>query len=822
MEKDLEAANVALVLADASTASGASGSVAGPVVESGDTPANAPKARCQFECGPPMPLKDMIRSNPRAAPMCHPCYNAQRALKAAVAKNSSHKAALAKMCIEDPEMWKAKVRGCRIIDPSAGGQCGVASGAARRAEIHKFVTTLTQTVGVEERGGVIWLKESEFVHHMKTYEGKTDSEASDLWKEKSAEPGAMQMPGDAVRVPVMKPPETDVYRKRELSKSLASTIGVVSQAQADDATKQLANVGVGMAALSGPLFGDMTGVLRPGVAVGSSSGQPLPLIPLQAPPSQMVVPSSAFEGAVPKAKRSLSAQISNPEGPEEPAKKRKGPGGSALAGVTGQLLQLRTRGLDACAQIWEQFGKVGKNVARPMEASLKAATFTAPAELSKAVRDYSSGLVSVKTLEKQIKFWTQEDAKEKLLDLASLAETLENCHKIISQGQAELKAQQETARKEAAKARNETNKLRARLTSAYKGTVPDVLIRYLYDSGALVSSAASSDPDGTDAAGSEPSDSGPLGQLKVRCPVVTHGETEFRQDEPAFFAPPVGGVEVAEASVGKQVRSIVEHVGVDRVAEAEKECLRAIANSGITNAKKQLPPKGQPSDTFELMEWVPEHWRASKIMPEQMRGMGAPRLYISMVGDGNFDHEDWTIPGIGQFLIAVRGHITVVTWPGDSVLRLGCPIADMNKFLFKNMNNKTFSEWADKHMKFVNLQDRGSMWMPYGWFCAALSRPGTSTASTMLAVPYITKALSSKCAWWPQVSGHLQTCVRSLMKNGKKSWQECGGAALEWLQVVDGQQKAFSATPALQDGDARSVEEQDTQDGNAKEGEGEA
>ena len=143
----------------------------------------------------------------------------------------------------------------------------------------------------------------------------------------------MDTPGDESRVPVMQPLRTTVFRKRELSKSVASSVAIESQAQADDATKQLASVGVGAASVTSPFFGEFGAVLRQGVAAGSSSGQPMPMGALAAPPTGMVIPSTAFEGTVPKARRSLAEQISEPQeeaGP--PSKHTPRHWGSALWG----------------------------------------------------------------------------------------------------------------------------------------------------------------------------------------------------------------------------------------------------------------------------------------------------------------------------------------------------------------------------------------------------------------------------------------------------------------------------------------------------------
>ena len=67
------------------------------------------KARCCMECGPPQPLTYLMRTSPRAQPICNPCYNSQRAISVAAATDPQAKAIMDKYRIADPEGWKAKV-----------------------------------------------------------------------------------------------------------------------------------------------------------------------------------------------------------------------------------------------------------------------------------------------------------------------------------------------------------------------------------------------------------------------------------------------------------------------------------------------------------------------------------------------------------------------------------------------------------------------------------------------------------------------------------------------------------------------------------------
>ena len=141
-------------------------------------------ASCAFDCGSVRPMQEMFRPGPRTAPTCYPCNNAKRALLQA-SKTAGAKEALDKLVEEDPELWKATVRGCRIVDPTANdpaGQTGMANMAARRQAVYSIVSSLTQTVGVSETGGRIWLKRSPFVARYVRDEGMEANAAAALFK----------------------------------------------------------------------------------------------------------------------------------------------------------------------------------------------------------------------------------------------------------------------------------------------------------------------------------------------------------------------------------------------------------------------------------------------------------------------------------------------------------------------------------------------------------------------------------------------------------------------------------------------------------------
>ena len=106
-----------------------------------------------------------MRTNPRAQPICNPCYNSQRAISVAASKDPQAKAIMDKYRIADPEGWKAKVRACRICeagDPRCSAT-GVPDAKHRKMAIVTSLNSITQSVAIAEIGGVAWKTRGSFI-----------------------------------------------------------------------------------------------------------------------------------------------------------------------------------------------------------------------------------------------------------------------------------------------------------------------------------------------------------------------------------------------------------------------------------------------------------------------------------------------------------------------------------------------------------------------------------------------------------------------------------------------------------------------------------
>ena len=201
-----------------------------------------------------------------------------------------------------------------------------------------------------------------------------------------------------------------------------------------------------------------------------------------------------------------------------------------------------------------------------------------------------------------------------------------------------------------------------------------------------------------------------------------------------------------------------------------------------TKAKSNVEPKGQPTDTLEALDWVPEDWSASKMVPEALRGLGVPVVLVTMSGEAVSNTKDWACDGVGQLLLPLSGSVTLMCWPAGSLISLGSTIAGQHDFLMKAMPYQLFSCWADTHAKFVRLTPGSAFWMPYGWYGFMLARPSDEDVVSVLAQPYVTMALAHQCALWNLVSDALQTNIQQSVKDGNKWYVQNGPSFIEWLR----------------------------------------
>ena len=710
---------------------------------------------CDFLCGTCKPLDCMFRTNARAKPVCHPCHNARRAIAAAASKDPAAKQALADLQKSDPDGYKAKVRACRV-EPRA-----MVDYQQRRMAVHTAVSQIRQTSGIQEFRDFTWLSKRKFVNHMVHEEDMTEDGAVAKWDSMLKDPSVprRQYPGEEVKLPVQGNPKTRVYRGRELEKGVGSSSGLSSTSDVQCALEAMAGVGSSAGSFTSPLMGDFGSVCRPGAAAGSGAA-PLLNQDVTAPTANMIIPSSDFQGPVPEAKpeRTLKRQFSA-QG-EEPAgqRKRAKSGPVALGGVTGQLLQLRQSGLDCSKQLLDRFSKGTKHLARTVTQVYAKAKMTPMPDVVKAVERFNSIVDELKAVSATVKTWTIASAPQGLAKIEAYDVELTELSEHLQDALGHCQAAKAEIRKKEVQERANVKKIRNKATASYN-SCPDVLVRYLYDHDGLASATAS-------------------GQIKSKFHIVGADADFFDTKTPALFA-----LKADCTPSGHAVSGLIDSIGKARFEQASAACVQ-VSSAQDSSSSKRLEPQGLPSDTIERLEWVPEQWRSGQYCPTALRGLGAP--YCVTIGPGNSmsGDEGWPIVGVGQFLTLHKGQLTVCVWPVDSILSRGASVGNQYQFLFKEMGNKVFSEWASQSMLFGRVLPGETLWIPYGWYGTAISRIADPVEYARAMIqPCVTAAMAQECAEWPAVSNYLASYLgEKLASKSSSLYESWARSAVEWLR----------------------------------------
>mgnify|MGYP003347433248 CR=1 FL=1 len=200
-----------------------------------------------------------------------------------------------------------------------------------------------------------------------------------------------------------------------------------------------------------------------------------------------------------------------------------------------------------------------------------------------------------------------------------------------------------------------------------------------------------------------------------------------------------------------------------------------------------MSPKGQPWDDFEVYEWCPSAWRAKKWQPEAVRSDGTPWLQVLKPYGFFAGHTQVPAYGLGQFLVSMTGGQLIFTWPVEALLVRGATLASAHSFPFREMQPKVFSAFAGQHMLYIELAKRASVWIPYGWLWAVVSRPAVPATphTSMLIVPVVHASLAKQCPVFAEVSSFLRTYMAQEEKNPASLWSTMAKDFSEWLAELD-------------------------------------
>jgi hypothetical protein len=421
--------------------------------------------------------------------------------------------------------------------------------------------------------------------------------------------------------------------------------------------------------------------------------------------------------------------------PSDPAVKRlrAKAGGS---GVTGQLLEWRSKGLQAVGQIREEFAKGKQNLAKALERAYAAASKEPDSEVKGRIEEYGRLLERNTTLEKGVRSWTMANAEASYAEVVSVSEKLAGLARQLAEDKASYNVARKAELDASRKGKAESEKAMARSTKAYSD-MPDHLRRFLYSKGALVSlpaqgqtgeadpQAAGEDAEDTAEADSEASR---LASLRSNLPPLGRQDHELNPSEPAL-------VPKGHDGVGQLLGQLVPALGEERIKKTISRVQAKARAASEEFLSVWVPPKGAPHDTLERLDWIPEGWKASGQIPEQLRGLGGPWLLATMPGSTRYEPGTLPLAGLGQFCQVLEGQLTVALWPLSSLQDLGAEVSNTWHFLFREMKRASFMTWADEVVRFCQLSPGDTLWVPYGWSGSWVTREGQM--SVVLLQPYI-------------------------------------------------------------------------------------
>ena len=395
--------------------------------------------------------------------------------------------------------------------------------------------------------------------------GATLEQASALWDSTISKPGQekRQLPGDALRLPVMLVPTTRVVRSREVSITLASIGNVESRMQAEVALENLASVGEGAATVTGQIFGEFGQHLRPGVAAGSQASQVLPAGQIRAPPTSAILPQGTFEGPA-RPKRSLSAQASDPEAGQH--KKSKKVVSKALAGVTGDLLMFRQKGLEASQLIAKEYAKGKGQLASKVRGNYKRLNVTMPPEVASLVTQFDTLLVRSKELSKKVSTWTLIEGERGVQEFGNLTDMLDKVSQQLKDHVEVSREQRLAIKADQNKSRLADFKARQRTVGRYRSVVPETLLKFFHSEGAVVAIEPSAGPEEDDADGQPV-----LAQLAQR---PTNRMVSVPDDDEQFDASIPVLFQASCKGVGQRVFADARQFGQDRAVPEDRGQLR--------------------------------------------------------------------------------------------------------------------------------------------------------------------------------------------------------------------------------------------------------
>ena len=627
-------------------------------IEAAASPTVSPETlgivNCVFGCGPPRPISLMTNTATPISPrwMCQPCNGARKAIEHQAKNNPDLKKALNDMKKNDPELWRAKVRSCRIRDDNdPPGTTGVLNMDTRRSSINQLTITLIQKVRVQDIANRELMNKKQFMAFLRYREGEDGldtKEAQDReWAKVLSKPDTKVFDGQGETAIILVNTGRVIQgiRERSFEANLSRGSSLESQKEAEEAMAKIASTGAGSAALSSSVFGSAGAFFHPSAAHSHSSNSgagpsavtggedPQPL------PANLIVPPQDF-APFDSAKRELHPVVSDPS---EPASKktRAVQRKTNATFATGDLKDNQEAALKRHKELRVKFFAAKVNPAKILDTLKRVHPTRVSNEMTELANEYKDTLNQLDSTAKEINNWTASSMKEGITDLDSVAETLQEQSAKLMAGIQNIKEDIHGANQEKQKACRAQIAIRERVIRPYLSmNTPGVLVKWLFSKGGI-----RTNPDGS---AHEPSD------WKVKM-VTDIPEDCFNHTNHAAWSPAA-----SETEVGGCLRKVIPAYG-QRLADQEARLTKLLADQqrlagGCRSGLIRCAPKGGVRDNVEAMTWVPKTWMEQAMSPDGLRSFGSPWMVAGVPGSSRFGPSVSVSPGMGQFWSSSKGH----------------------------------------------------------------------------------------------------------------------------------------------------------------------
>ena len=402
------------------------------------------------------------------------------------------------------------------------------------------------------------------------------------------------------------------------------------------------------------------------------------------------------------------------------------------------------------------------------------------ADLQRLATEYTDNLKTLDSISKEIKGWTASTMEAATCALNLLATSLQQQSSKLMEGIQAIRTASQGATSVKMKDVRAESATRERAIRPYvQSGTPAALAKWLFNEGGIKEAESGTEVNN---------------KWQVNMPMDI--------DEGDFFVgrPAAWSTDTSADKFGACVRKVILAYG-PRLAEASKklsDSLQKQVRSGMGSkcAVLRVAPKGGGQDTVEsLSSWAPKSWLDKHIPPEGLSKFGSPWIVCGLSGSCRFGPNGWPTPGMGQFLVQVKGDALLVTFPYSASFECGASMKDTEAWLM-GLAPLNFNHVAKTSFRAAKLVEGTVLWIPYGWVPVMVNCAAQPELPMTLVIPYLSAKLALRFTSIGMLVNFQFYNVTANKHAGGQMWKEHGDSYLEWLSCLKQQEATL---PAIED-----------------------